>query len=97
MYIKYFIDYNENGLFFPQNNEFFSTVQIVRTVRNHNNKKTIYTGMFNKIIMILIRIRFFRKIFGNFYYDINNNNCELDLVSFQESLEQSIKGNSLYE
>lgn len=76
------------GVLFPQNNEYFSTTAYIIKYRKFFGKKTITTKIFNPIIILLIKhFGSIRKIFGDYYYDIER--MEKDrLFTFDESLKQ---------
>jgi nucleoside-diphosphate-sugar epimerase len=91
-YINYYIDKKITGIQFPQNNEYFSTYEIIVKNRKINNKKTILLKIFNPLIIILKMFSvFFNKLFGDYYYDINEGEI-INKISFDESLVETIKG-----
>lgn len=95
MYIQKCIDSNSNGVYFPQNNEYYSTSELVVSIRRHLNKKGYYPKYFNWLILFLRKyIPLFRKVFGDFYYDISTN-FQFQSVSFSESIIFSLKGTDI--
>ena len=49
-FLKVIIDDNQSGLFFPQNNEYVKTSELVKLIAKYNNKKIRLTKLFNPII-----------------------------------------------
>jgi UDP-glucose 4-epimerase len=76
IFIKYIIDYKQNDLvvYWPQNDSYSSTSNLVEAIRKINNKKTIKFKVFNPIISILKnKIQFLNKMFSDFYYDMKDH------------------------
>lgn len=79
--IKYLIDNEVEGLFFPQNSEYMCTSEIVRETAKYLKKKIWFTKLFNPFIHLLRnRLTIINKVFSDSYYDlsissnvINNN------------------------
>lgn len=70
--IKYLIDSNLNGLFFPQNNDYLCTSNIVEEVSKIINKKIWMTTIFNLPIYIIRNLVVpVNKLFSDLYYDKN--------------------------
>jgi nucleoside-diphosphate-sugar epimerase len=59
---------NHYGIFFPRNAVNISTTQLVKEIQIANNKKAVYTRIFNFIIRILTKLCLVKKVFGNSYY-----------------------------
>jgi UDP-glucose 4-epimerase len=69
-FIKLMIDNNESGLFFPQNNEYVKTSEMVKLIAEIHGKKVMLIKIFNPLIKLLnSKVIFINKIFGNFYYE----------------------------
>ncbi|MFW6029417.1 MAG: NAD-dependent epimerase/dehydratase family protein [Halanaerobiales bacterium] len=69
-FIKLMIDNEESGLFFPQNEEYVSTSELVKLIAEVNTKKTRLTGIFNPLLNILgSKIGIINKVFGNIVYE----------------------------
>ena len=90
--LKIIIEYKEFGAFYPQNSEYVSTVDIVKIVREMNNKKVRFTRIFNTLIKIAsIFINTFNKVFGNKIYNEELSSCfdnHYNIVSFSDSLRE---------
>jgi len=91
IFIKEYVETEVHGLFFPQNNEYYSLVAVIEYSRKFQHKKCLKLSLFNQIIGFMVnRIRIMKKILGDFYYDnqlITNN----DLVTLKDSLESTLR------
>ncbi|MCF1619984.1 sugar nucleotide-binding protein [Tetragenococcus koreensis] len=93
VYVKQIIDEENFGLFFPQNNEHVSTVEIVKTIAKAQNKQIHTVSYFNWLIKLL---SFFpgkignlvNKAFGSLVYEHNETNS--DFFKFEDTIVQSI-------
>lgn len=92
-FIRLVIDNNSFGVFFPQNEEYVKTSDMVKVISEVHGKKIFQTGLFNMIIKLLIRIDLVRKIFGNLRYDmgISDYKWHYRRRSFIESIHQTEK------
>lgn len=69
-FIRLLINNNEEGLFFPQNNEYVKTTEMIRFISAFHGKKVILTKVFNPLLRLLSRrIQFINKAFGSLVYD----------------------------
>lgn len=87
-FIKSVIDQEKRGLFFPQNEVYINTSNMVEKISAEHNRKILFTPIFNLIIKLL-PITIMKKVFGNLTYEkvdqINN-------YSFEESIYLSERG-----
>ena len=91
VFIESYIRNNSGGIFFPQNREYFSTVEVVKTTRKLIGKSTIEIRVFNFIIHLLKKkLIFLTKLFSDYYYDIEAKD-PIKLVSFYDSLKMTIE------
>lgn len=91
-FVSYYIDNNVNGIYFPQNKEYFSTSQLVVLIRKIYGKSGFYPKGFNIIIRFLIRFtKVFNKIFGDYYYDIDSD-FDFGLVNLENSIKETLLG-----
>ncbi|MFI3792194.1 NAD-dependent epimerase/dehydratase family protein [Streptococcus uberis] len=90
-FVRKAIDTNLSGLHFPQNKEYVTTSQLVKTIRKVNGKKTLLTTIFNPIIKQLSNISQLNKLFGNLVYshDMSNEKFNYYIVNFEESIRKS--------
>ena len=89
--IKYLIDSEVEGLFFPQNSEYMCTSEIVRMSAKLINKRIWFTRIFNPIIYLtrgLISI--VNKMFSDSYYDVNMSEelIKLNIVTNSDSINK---------
>ena len=88
--IKYLIDNEVEGLFFPQNSEYMCTSEIVHMTAKLINKKMWFTRIFNPIIYLtrgLISV--VNKMFSDSYYDLalSSNLVEFNIIGIADSIE----------
>ena len=92
--IKQIIDNSESGIFYPQNNEYVSTSQIVEQMAVISSKKILFTKLLNPIIRSLIpKIRVVNKAFGDDLYDMelsNYRNFSYCIVNFKDSIKDTV-------
>jgi UDP-glucose 4-epimerase len=72
-YVKKIIHSNISGIIFPQNNQYFSLFETLKCFRIITKKKFITIPFSNLLIRFLIFLPVFRKLFSDFYYDINDS------------------------
>ena len=93
-FIRLIIKNKENGLFFPQNEHYVRTSEMVSLIAKTHGKKIRLTKLFNPIIKTLTRkVHLFDKVFGNLIY-------EKQLSEYKEfyqvrNLEESIRKTEL--
>lgn len=90
MFIKYYIDKESFGIFFPQNEEYVNTSQMVKMIAKENGKNIYLTKLLNPFVYITSRIPgkigiFTNKAFGNISYE------EFSDIQNIKRLEDSIK------
>src|SRR5690554_6776155 len=89
--IKYIIENNLNGVFFPQNSDFMCTSMIVKEVSIFLNKKIWFTRLLNIPIYISRTwVTPVNKLFSDSYYDINLSQEMLvhNITSNQDSIRK---------
>src|SRR5690625_137065 len=89
-FIRLMIDNEENGLFFPQNEEYVQTSEMVRLIAKVHNKRILMTKVFNPFIRLLRnRVGILNKVFGDLYYckklSTYKSNCAIN------NLNQSVE------
>lgn len=67
VFIKQIIDCNLTGLFYPQDDEYICTSEMVAKIARENGRKIRLTKLFNPIIK-RVHIGVFEKIFGDLIY-----------------------------
>lgn len=89
-FIRLMIDYEESGLFFPQNKEYVQTSEMVRLIAEVHGKKIRMVRWFNPIIKLLRnRIGILNKVFGDLFYKKDLSLYEKKYQVY--SLDKSIK------
>lgn len=87
-YIKHVIDNNESGVFYPQNENYMSTYEIMKVTRESQGKKVRSTKVFNWLIKLLaFVIPTINKIYGNKTYLLEN--VDKVIVRNKESVVES--------
>ncbi|RAS76891.1 NAD-dependent epimerase/dehydratase family protein [Priestia endophytica] len=88
-FIRLMINNNESGIFFPQNNEYVQTSELVRLIAETHGKKVMLIRIFNPILSVISkRIEVFNKIFGDLVYSMELSNYKQDyrVYSLRESI-----------
>lgn len=82
-FVKMCIDFEMSGLYFPQNEEWTNTSEMVKVIAECHGKKIRLVGLFNWVIKIC-SMNIIKKIFGDLVYE------KVDTVSkygFMESIK----------
>lgn len=88
-FIKLLINDEEKGIFFPQNEEYVNTSNLVEKIAQVNGKKLKLTKFFNSIVLLLGKNnKLINKVFGSLVYSheisyYKNNYC---IVKFIDSI-----------
>ncbi|SFH87363.1 NAD-dependent epimerase/dehydratase family protein [Pisciglobus halotolerans] len=91
-FIRLLIQNEENGLYFPQNEEYVRTLEIVQLIAERNGKKIISTRVFNFLLKKLgKRVTIINKVFGNLVYskELSKYKCIYNVRTLEESIELS--------
>lgn len=89
-FIKLMIDNEESGLFFPQNEEYVKTSNLVKLIGEVHKKKIWMTKLFNPALRLMLGIDIVNKVFGNLVYDKSMSvyfKSNYQIRSFRESIE----------
>lgn len=92
-FLIFVISNNKRGYFFPQNNEYVNTCDMVTQILQLSDISVHTTSIFNFPIIILSLIfPKFQKIFGTLVYDFEMSFFELDYnyLTFKDSIRESI-------
>ena len=69
-FIKLMIDNEETGVFFPQNQEYIKTSDMVKLLAEAHGKKIRLVKVFNLVIKAAAgKVELINKVFGNLVYD----------------------------
>lgn len=90
-FIKVMIDYEESGLFFPQNKEYVKTSELVRLIGEVHGKKIWMTKLFNPVLRLMFdRVGLVNKVFGNLVYE--KSMSDYDKLNYRiRDFKESIK------
>lgn len=93
-FLKLLIDNVDEGLFFPQNDEYVCTSNLVKLISNKNNKTLYLTKLFNFILKPL-KFNVICKVFGNLVYkkDLSIYKNEYSIYDFESTVSLTEKGN----
>lgn len=93
-FIKVMIDYEETGLYFPQNKEYVKTSELVKTIAGVHGKKIMMTKVFNPVLRLMFGIGIVNKVFGNLVYEKSMSDYDkanYRIRDFRESIELTEK------
>lgn len=94
-FIRILIDNKEKGIFYPQNKEYVSTVELVKTIAKFHGRKINTISFFNPIFIFLKnKITTFSKLFGDMIYDKSMSDYadfEYCIWDFEKSIEETEK------
>lgn len=89
-YITLLIDGGSGGLYFPQNDEYVNTSNMVKLIAKVHGKKLIMTKVFNPLLRLL-KTSTVSKVFGDLVYDKSLSENEkignIAFVSFEDSIK----------
>ena len=89
-FIKVMIDYEETGLYFPQNKEYVKTSGLVKTIAEVHGKKIWMTKLFNPVIRLIFGVGIVNKVFGNLVFEKSMSDYDKSnyrIRDFRESIE----------
>lgn len=91
-FIRLIINDKAGGVFTPQNKELVSTTDLVAEITENNNKKILFTKLFNWILKLgNKKIKTIRRAFGNDCYDLalsDYYDFKYCVVNFKESIRK---------
>lgn len=89
-YLKHIMDEKKTGLFFPQNPDYVSTLDMVRQIAEEHGKVIRTTQFFNPLLRSL-RTGTLNKLFGDLVYDqsLSPHASRFAVCSFEESIHRS--------
>ncbi len=88
-FIRVIIDNEKTGTFFPQNNDYVKTSDLVKTISKIHGKRIWMTSLFNPVIKMMFKISIINKVFGNLVYEKSLSRCD-GMVYCIRSFEESI-------
>lgn len=93
-FIKIMINYEETGLYFPQNREYVKTSEMVRTIAEVHGKKIWMIRWMNWFIKLMFGIGIVNKVFGNLVYEKSMSDYDKEnyrIRDYRESIELTEK------
>lgn len=92
--IRLIIETKSEGIFFPQNSEYFKTYEIAAAAAGANGKKLYLTRLFNWLVYLFMPfVKPLKKMFGTLTYDKSLSeafNGTYNIVGNTESIKASI-------
>lgn len=88
-FIRKIADKNKGGIYYPQNQEYVCTSELVNLIAQSHKKRIYLTVLMNPLIN-LFKMNIVKKVFGNLIYDQNlsqDKEIEYRLINFKESVE----------
>lgn len=89
-FLRLMIENEERGLFFPQNQEYVKTSEMVRNIAEVHGKEIKLVKIFNLVLKSIVgKVKVLNKVFGNLIYDERISRYEVDyrIRSLRESIE----------
>lgn len=93
-FIKVMIDYEESGLYFPQNKDYVKTSELVKTIADVHGNKIMMTKVFNPVLRLMFGIGIVNKVFGNLVYEKSMSDyykANYRIRDFRKSIELTEK------
>ncbi|MGV3060933.1 NAD-dependent epimerase/dehydratase family protein [Streptococcus hyovaginalis] len=93
-FVKQIVLTQESGIFFPQNEEYVSTSDLMEKIARCHSKKMFKTKLFNPLIKNLFFNDNIKKMFGNLTYEkeISNHYFDYQIFDFEKSIIETEKG-----
>jgi UDP-glucose 4-epimerase len=87
-FVKLMIDNEESGIFYPQNDEYTCTSEMVKIIASIHGKRIKLTKVFNLLLNIL-PFKIIYKVFGTLIYDkeMSNYKRSYTIHKFKESIQ----------
>ncbi len=93
-FVRLAVENRSEGVFFPQNPQYFATYKIAQAAAAEKGKKLRVTRLFNWLVYILMPFsKSMKKVFGSLTYDQSLSDTfdgKYNIVGNEESIEKSI-------
>ena len=92
-FLKLVIDNKQAGILYPQNSEYVSTVDVIKTAAKFFNHKIVFIRLFNPLIKLLSkRFGIINKIFGTKFYDmsLSPDVSKYNKIDFETSIKECV-------
>jgi len=89
-FIKMIIDFEDRGVFFPQNKDYVKTSEMVKLIAEMHGKKVKLVKIFNPLLRFLgLRIKLINKVFGNLVYEKSMSKYKVgyQIIDLRESIK----------
>lgn len=89
-FIKVMIDFEESGLFFPQNSEYVKTSEMVKLIAESHEKNIKLVKVFNPMLKLMrLKVGLINKVFGNLVYEKSMSDYKVNyrIRDMRESIE----------
>ena len=93
-FLRLLIKNGDNGIFWPQNEKYVCTSEMVKTIAEMHNKRIVLVHGTTQLINLFKKFgKFFNKVFGDFYYDQNLSAYKdnYQVCDFKESIRRTEK------
>lgn len=93
-FVRLMMDNSESGTFYPQNDEYVCTSEMVKAIGNVHMKNIHLTKTFNFLLLLIgYRVGFISRIFGNIVYEheMSQYKCNYQIRDFKQSIIESEK------
>lgn len=93
-FVKKIIDKNGNGIYFPQNDDYVNTSEMINIIAQLNGGKIKFVNWVNKPIDLMkSKITILNKVFGDLYYEdeLSEHSKNISENSFYETIKLSEK------
>lgn len=97
-FIRLMIEYNESGVFYPQNAEYVRTSDLVEIIARTHGKRVHMTKVFEPLIRLAGGRGIFGKVFGDLVYETEMSiygKADYRMRSFEESIKLTEGGEIL--
>lgn len=84
-FIKILIDDYSSGLYFPQNEKYVNTGEMVKLIAKQYNREVKLISFFNPCLKI-IKLKAFRKVFGDLVYAKDTKENDYCIYDFKSSI-----------
>ena len=89
-FLKFIVEEAESGVFFPQDQNYVSTTDVIKIIKNLQGKRVLFIKQLSWIVVISSQIiPSVNKLFGSFTYDLKMTKYKYDyqLINLEEGLK----------
>lgn len=89
-FLKFIVEEAESGVFFPQDQNYVSTTDVIKIIKNLQGKRILFIKQLSWIVVISSQIiPSVNKLFGSFTYDLKMTKYKYDyqLINLEEGLK----------